>query len=675
MDTPSLATRFSVAACGAAIAVLSLTAVPASASASASGAAQAVRAADIVPLPADLEAIRAAEANALYGSPEIRPIAQRKTSVISAGDSEISGEGAYDLSLYEPGTNGPTSYCHRSVKAAIKVVDIPADVKSNIACSGARNANLKFQGEGTFEPGDNQGNKLAIQARNTKVKMIWLVMGANDYGGIEFGPLMTKCSENRIFLKGPCWPSEGNEVARFNVVREGLKGGIASIRSIMRDAGYQENDYQLIVASYPSPVSPDVEDNPNFPGWYAGGCTLYLADAAAGRNKVVPMFEEAVRDAVLSSGTRYVDASRLFAGHEPCTENAWVTGLYNTGDILNSNDWRQSWHPNTRGHAAFARCMRDMYNSGAATGTCFDPASTGSSVFRPELLDFKQVQNPVTGLCVDAEGYSSRNGYRLLAAPCHGGRNQGWWYDPVNQSIHSQLTHDRCWDVDFSRFTPGSRLQMWDCNGGNAQKWIIDGEQVRIKAAPSLCASQAAGSNPVYSAMTLATCDGSPNQRLAWTTLTGGYRNLNTPQNGWCLDVPGNKPANHAVMLAWTCGDQSADQKWSYNPVSGHITNAASPGFCLEVGESVAGKPAEVVPCLWHQGAYEANGRWTLSPEGYLYQRRNPNLVLTMPLEHGAAVTLQPRDPAKASVQTWRWSNQALKIAYGYDTWMAASVW
>ncbi|MGH3861394.1 ricin-type beta-trefoil lectin domain protein [Actinokineospora sp.] len=631
--------------------------------------------AEIVPLPADLEARRAAEATALYGSPEIRPIEQRKTSVISAGDSEISGEGTGDLSLYEPGTNGPTSYCHRSVKAAIKVVDIPVEVKSNIACSGGRNENLRFQGPGTFEKSDNQGDKLAIQARNTQVKMIWLVMSANDYGGIEFGPLMTKCSDNRVFFKGTCWQSEsGNEVARFTVVRNNLRGGIADIRSIMRDAGYQQGEYQLIVSSYPSPVSPDVEDNPKFPGWYFGGCTLYLADMAAGRNKLVPMFEEAVRDAALSSDTRYIDASRLFAGHEPCTEQPWVTGLLNTGNIFNPNDWRQSWHPNVAGHAAFARCMRDMYNSGAATGTCYDPASTNSSIFRPELMEFKQVQNPVNGLCVDTQGYSSRNGYKLLSYPCHGGRNQGWWYDPENESIHSQLTHDRCWDTNT--FTVGQQLQVWDCNGGNAQKWVLDGDLVRVKGSPNMCATMGAPENPVGWNVTLTACGDAPNQRLNFTTLTGAYRNLSTPSNGWCLDVPGSAPADGQIMLSYTCELGSADQKWSYNPVSGQVTNGRSPGYCLDAGQSVAGLPLRITQCVYQNSQWVPNGRWELSPEGYLFQPRDPNLVLTAASVHGSPVTLQPRDPANASAQTWNWNEtQPLRIAYGYNQWMPSSVY
>ena len=41
---------------------------------------------------------------------------------------------------------------------------------------------------------------------------------------------------------------------------------------------------------------PDVEDNPNFPGWYSGGCLLYLADQAFARNKAVPLFERGLRN-------------------------------------------------------------------------------------------------------------------------------------------------------------------------------------------------------------------------------------------------------------------------------------------------------------------------------------------------------------------------------------------
>lgn len=54
-------------------------------------ASAAPAAAATTPLPPDLEKIRAAEATKLYGDPAERPLADRRTALISLGDSEISG--------------------------------------------------------------------------------------------------------------------------------------------------------------------------------------------------------------------------------------------------------------------------------------------------------------------------------------------------------------------------------------------------------------------------------------------------------------------------------------------------------------------------------------------------------------------------------------------------------
>ncbi|WP_408907140.1 hypothetical protein [Streptomyces cavernicola] len=86
------------------------------------------------PLPPELEKIRAAEATQLYGDSAERPLSERKSALISLGDSEISGEG---IGTYEPPTNGPDNWCHRSADAAIHKTAIPADVTYNVSCSGA----------------------------------------------------------------------------------------------------------------------------------------------------------------------------------------------------------------------------------------------------------------------------------------------------------------------------------------------------------------------------------------------------------------------------------------------------------------------------------------------------------------------------------------------------------
>lgn len=470
----------------------------------------------VTPLPAELERIRAAEAVQLYGSPEIRPLNQRKTSIATMGDSEISGEGQPP---YEPGTNGDDdgdgdeNWCHRAQHAGVHRTGIAVDKTYNLACSGAQTQHLVY-GSGARQWDElNQGDNLAIKARNTHLKLIWVVAGANDEGGLEFGPVMTDCTMRRIFFQGACWPDYTDTVsARVTVSGRNLAAALTSIKKTMTDAGYTSGDYQLAVMGYPSPVSPDVEDNPNFPGWYNGGCTMYLADMAIGRNKVVPMFERAVRDAATTAGVRYLDASRLFHGHEPCTEQPWVSGVTSDGgDPTNGNTWRQSWHPNARGHGAFGACMGRFYASTAQTGTCVDPKSANSTVSYNGLLPFKQLRNTSSNLCIDSQGYSTRNTYDLLQAACDGGLNQGWWHDPANRSLHIELTHDRCVDAEGG-LAQGRMLIVYNCHGGTNQQFTLSGGLIRSTAQPSLCLGVAdkASGTPVR----LYACNSSDSKQL-----------------------------------------------------------------------------------------------------------------------------------------------------------------
>lgn len=487
--------------------------------------AQAASAA--TPLPPELEAIRAAEAVALYGSPAIRPMDQRTTAIATMGDSEISGEGQ---GPYETGTNGDDdgdgdqNWCHRSHAAGVHRTGIAVDKTYNLACSGAVTQNLVY-GSGVRQWDElNQGDNLAIKARNTRIKLVWVVASANDGGGLEFGPVITDCTIRRIFFQGECWPVYTDQVqARVTVSGANLRTALTSVKQTMADAGYAAGDYQLVVMSYPSPVSPDVEDNPSFPGWYNGGCTMYLRDMAIGRNKVVPLFERAIRAAAEGAGTRYLDASRLFHGHETCTEQPWTRGVVSSGgDAFDPNTYRQSWHPNEGGHGAFGACVKSFYdNPSWPSATC---TSTDTAVrARPGPMDFTQLRNTASSLCVDAYGHSTRNGYPLIQWGCHGARNQGWWHDPTTSSLHIELTHDRCADVAAGVAT-GRPLIVYNCHGGVNQQFVFDGALIRSKADPNLCVT--VPDTSAAAQLIMAPCNGG-DSRQRWTseprTGTAGY--------------------------------------------------------------------------------------------------------------------------------------------------------
>ena len=477
-----------------------------------SGPATAADRPPVQPLPATLEAVRASEATALYGSPAIRPPEARRTSLVTMGDSEISGEG---VGNYVPGTHQDGNWCDRSFDQAVFRTGIASDTQYNLACSGGEPVHLVY-GSGQHQWNElNQGDYLAIKARNTRIKLIWVVVGANGEGTIQFGPVATDCAIHRVFFLGPCYPTYTDQwTVRVEGSRQQVEVALASIKQTMHDAGYTNEDYELVFMSYPSPGSPDVEDNPNFPGWYGGGCLLYLHDLAFARNKAVPLFEGALRRAAQNQGVRYLDASRLFHGHEVCTDNTFARGLFIEVGVWNENAARQSFHPNYRGHGAFAECMTAFFAGGLAAATCVDPASTGRGTLYSGLFEFRQLRNAATGGCVDGDGYNSRNNTRQISYRCHGGRNQGFWYDTSRQSLHSELSHDRCLDVSGSAFAVGTTVNVYDCNGTGAQRFVFAGAQLKPAAAPGLCVAL---DNPLFGTprLRLATCGSSNRQQ--WT--------------------------------------------------------------------------------------------------------------------------------------------------------------
>ncbi|MFC9267747.1 ricin-type beta-trefoil lectin domain protein [Streptomyces zhihengii] len=479
--------------------------------ASAAPAAPAAAAAASVPLPPALEAVRAAEATALYGSPAERPLDQRRTALISLGDSEISGEG---VGTYEPGTDGPDNWCHRSPDAAVHRTGIAADVTYNVSCSGASTVNIRIGGSKQYADELVQSDSLAIKARNTRIKMVLLVAGAND--DLQFGPVMTDCVTRYILLQGACEPKYApGWQARVDGLVPKVEQTVRDLRTVMRGAGYGDGDYKLVVMGYPSPIGPDFRDNPSFPGKLVCGGLGYDSDTVWGRNTAVPAFERGMRRAAQSTGAVYLDNSRLFHGHEVCHQDTWARGLYiDLGNPFppDANSVRQSFHPNARGHAAFASCLTQLYDSGLREASCADVASSGAPRLFP--LAWDDVYRPLrsaSGSCADVEGAVTRNGTRTLAWDCHGGRNQGWWHDTARGSLHTELSQDRCLDVPDSAYRAGTALVLWDCHGGANQRFVRDGATLRPSAATGLCLTQGTSGQPLR----LAACDGSPGQRFA----------------------------------------------------------------------------------------------------------------------------------------------------------------
>jgi streptogrisin C len=145
------------------------------------------------------------------------------------------------------------------------------------------------------------------------------------------------------------------------------------------------------------------------------------------------------------------------------------------------------------------------------------------------------------------------------------------WFQPVNEILGTyglSLTtsggggnailsnwNNKCVDVPNSNFSDGVRLQMWGCNGTNAQKWTATGGQ--LVTSNNKCMDVAGGSTAAGAAVQIVGCSGNAAQQ--WVLSAAG--DLINPQANKCLDIKDWNGNDGAVLQTWDCTG-AAIQKW-----------------------------------------------------------------------------------------------------------------
>ncbi|MEU3827770.1 chitinase [Streptomyces sp. SID486] len=125
----------------------------------------------------------------------------------------------------------------------------------------------------------------------------------------------------------------------------------------------------------------------------------------------------------------------------------------------------------------------------------------------------------------------------------------------------------KCLDIAGASSADGAPVQLYDCNGTNAQQWTV-GSDGTIRALGK-CLDVTGNSTADGAKAQLWTCTGGANQK--WT-VTAAHDIVN-PQAGKCLDVTDNNSANGTRIQIWSCGG-GANQKWNA-PAAGGGTPAA----------------------------------------------------------------------------------------------------
>ncbi|GAA3291161.1 hypothetical protein GCM10020218_063410 [Dactylosporangium vinaceum] len=112
----------------------------------------------------------------------------------------------------------------------------------------------------------------------------------------------------------------------------------------------------------------------------------------------------------------------------------------------------------------------------------------------------------------------------------------------------------KCLDVAAAGSANGTKIQLYTCNGSNAQVWTA-GADGTLRALGK-CLDVAGGVNADGTRVQLWDCNGNGHQRWARTGQT-----LVNPETGRCLDVTGQSSADGTQIQIWTCNGQT-NQSW-----------------------------------------------------------------------------------------------------------------
>src|SRR3954452_10862584 len=357
-----------------------------------------------------------------------------QADVVVVGDSYISGEAGRwagnassqsyvdalgSTAYYDNASNSGEAIpgCHRS-KSNESVIG-GGIVAKDLACSGATTATQPYSSGSDFKPGldfyddgaGHIGQAKALQqyAATHNVKMVVALIGANNYG---FADIVQTCITN--WLTSPSWwpnycSDDSSVTSKFTASNQSLitsqvAGAFQNLRPAMRNAGYADNAWTLVVQTYSSPIPRGSGFRYAQSGWTRqdiGGCGIWNRDADWANDTAVAAMNNSARNGATQSGLSNIkvfNAQTLLVGHRLCENTVglleevglgswtspgaadhteWVSQVRTVTTIFGPYQLQEGIHPSFWGQKALRNCVRQVYNAGTPrAGTC-TPATGG----------------------------------------------------------------------------------------------------------------------------------------------------------------------------------------------------------------------------------------------------------------------------------------------------------
>lgn len=198
----------------------------------------------------------------------------------------------------------------------------------------------------------------------------------------------------------------------------------------------------------------------------------------------------------------------------------------------------------------------------------------GNSVYRELNLSHNNK-------CLDVEGGATSNGTNVALWDCHGGDNQKWTMDDAGR-MRPKHAPNMCLDIQGDNDEVDRNIFIWDCNDPTVPTWrTINGNIYAYTTNVVITSGSGATGSNVYTDRPAQTS----NKIWYFGARTPVYHEVKVGNSNKCLDFEGSIPANGLKAEVWGCA--SVDwQKWRYEVTTGQIKNKADPSYCLDNGGS-----------------------------------------------------------------------------------------
>jgi beta-glucosidase len=214
----------------------------------------------------------------------------------------------------------------------------------------------------------------------------------------------------------------------------------------------------------------------------------------------------------------------------------------------------QQWTEGTDGTVhADGKCL-NVAGTAVQIATC---NGSGAQQWQPQSNG--ELVNTQSGQCLTDPG--AANGTQVQISACTDAGSQQW-HSPAGSNnggggSTGQVTgyQGLCLDVRGANSADGTPVQVYTCNGTNAQQWTVASNSTL--QALGKCLDVASGGTANGTKVQLYTCNGTGAQQ--WQP--GSNSSLVNPQSGKCLDVTGFGGSGTQVQI-WACSG-SSNQAWT----------------------------------------------------------------------------------------------------------------